>query len=358
MSAMPLRVLDHSDLDAWDRWLPGARGSNLRQVSLYRRALDAYGYRSRVVVLEREGRWIAGGLVGLKAVPLTPVRVAHVSGGIALAPEAGAEDLVAFLRGLESWCRKRGAALLEISLRIPRIDTGMPSLDGATVHGRLESAGYRPTERLATYLVDLGAESDDALLERFGANPRRHVRKAAREGLLVEPTRSPADFEAFEAVHAEMCSRKGLTPLPARFGEQVLRPAVERGEADLFVARFRGVPRNYLLVGVLEVPLYHWGAVAEAAREPGCPQTGQALHFAAMCHYRSRGFAVYDFGGAPGPEPESDHPNFSVWKFKREFNGRYVEFAGHWEKTLSALGAGLLHAARRVSEARRRRRTP
>jgi hypothetical protein len=89
-----------------------------------------------------------------------------------------------------------------------------------------------------------------------------------------------------------------------------------------------------------------WGAVVDAAWEPGCPPTGQALHFSAMCHYRRLGYPFYDFGGTPGPVPDPVDPNYTVWRFKNEFQGRYVEYAGVFTAILDRTGAEALRIAR------------
>jgi lipid II:glycine glycyltransferase (peptidoglycan interpeptide bridge formation enzyme) len=202
--------------------------------------------------------------------------------------------------------------------------------------------------------VDLAHASEEALLESFGKNPRRHIRKAMREGMVVERTVDERDFVAFGEAHRSMTARKRLDALPDGFATEVMLPLARAGQGDLFVARYRDVPRNYLFLGTTRDPIYHWGALTEAAKEEGCPQTGQILHYAAMCHYRRLGKPVYDFGGSPGPVPEPTHPNFTVWKFKHEFNGRYVRYLGQWRRTLRPVDSALLEVVRRGMTLRRR----
>lgn len=37
------------------------------------------------------------------------------------------------------------------------------------------------------------------------------------------------------------------------------------------------------------------------------------------------GFSPYDLGGTPGKVPKNKHPNYWLWRFKKRFNGNYVE---------------------------------
>ncbi len=344
MSAGPVfEALRTSRLSDWDRWLRTAHGSNFRQSSHYHDALRRYGYDPVVVAAVRNGELLAGASLAFKRLPLTPWTVAHVSGGIPVAEQCDADAFAGFLEGLRTWSARRHAVMLEVSLRLPP-DSGASVL--STAAAVLRGGGFAQTERLATYFIDLRHADDESLLAGFGPNPRRHIRRAARDGLIVQRSEQPEDFEAFQAGHTAMCRRKGMTPLPRGFAKDVLLPAARADAGDLFVAKFRDIARNFLYVGRVGTPVYNWGAVVDAAWDEGCPPTGQALHFAAMCRYRRDGHPFYDFGGTPGPVPERDDPNYSVWRFKYEFQGRYVEFQGVWTTVLDRTGAEVLRISR------------
>ena len=60
------------------------------------------------------------------------------------------------------------------------------------------------------------------------------------------------------------------------------------------------------------------------------------------------------FGGTPGRIPDPAHPNYSVWKFKHEFQGRYVRTLGWWRFTLRPGSSRLLDVSRRAITIKRR----
>lgn len=327
---MIVRTLSDDEVARWDAWLPLVKGANVRQLSTYRTALALYGYRGEVLVVESAAGFTAGALLAVRRLPLGLGSIVSASGGLALADPADVLSLQTLLDAIVETSRDAGAWELEVSLRLPSVVGDERQDDAAAIDRTLTDLGFERAKAIGTYFVELREQSEEALLARFGKNPRRHIRKAQREGLVVEPTLDPADFEAFGVAHAALEGRKGLAPLPPGFSSSVLLPIARSGLGALFVARFRGTARNYLFVGDVAMPIYQWGALTEAARESDCPQTGQALHYAAMLHFRARGRALYDFGGSPGPVPEPGHSNFSVWKFKHEFAGTYVSFVGSW----------------------------
>lgn len=348
MTGMTARVLEASEGAVWDDWLRTVEGGSARQTSIYARALELYGHRPEILVLEGGSSFVAGTLLGIKSAGPIGGPLVHASGGIALADPADARALGEILEAILDRSAELRASSVEVSLRIPRSVGERENPAAPELERTVRALGLEPSQPLETYYVDLAKTSDEALLENFGKNPRRHIRKAQRDGLTVESTVDPAVFAAFGETHRLMCRRKGLDPLPNGFPEEVLLPLVLAGHAELFVANFRDVARNYLFAGYTGLPLYLWGALADAAKDDDCPQTGQALHYAAMCRFRALGKPYYDFGGTPGPVPEPSHPNFSVWKFKFEFGVSYVPFLGFWKCDLRPASAAALGLARKV----------
>ncbi len=353
-SGSNMTILSPDRYDDWDAWLQTVDSSTVRQSSFYTRALDLYGHRAEILACEGGVAFTAAALLAIRDPGVGVGPFVRTSGGIALADPADPTTLESFLGALLERASELRASVVEISLQIPRQIGGSPVAYAEPLQAVLRNAGFDFASPLGTYFVDLTADSEDELLKGFGKNPRRHIRKAIREGLVVERTDSPEDHEAFGAAHRGMVGRKGLEVLPEEFAREVLLPLSRAGLGDLYVARYSDVPRNYLYVGATGNPIYHWGALLDAAREKGCPQTGQFLHYTAMCRYRSLGKRIYNFGGSPGPEPEPEHPNFTVWKFKHEFAGDYVHMIGSWQKTLRPVSKAVLDLMRQAMTLKRR----
>jgi hypothetical protein len=352
---MTLRTLSDAEMPAWDAWLAGQGSANIRQLSLYRKALTMHRHHSEVVVLQEGSGWLAGALLNIRRpVPFLAPSI-HTSGGIVLAKEPAADAglLAMVLDGLLERCKAVGAAALDIVLRWPR------SLDGAAVSGAeacatlLAESGFELQEGLETYVVPLDAGGEDALLQRFARNTRRDARRALRDGLQIERAVSPDRFDAFEEAHRRLTERKALDRLPIGFAREVLFPMSRAGQLDLWFASFEGRVRNWLAVGTIGMPTYTWGAVDPAAQDPGGPPTGQALHFVAMKHYASIGAVGYDLGGTPGPIPDASHPNYTVWRFKHGFGGSHVRFLGRFRRVLKPTQVRVVDRVRRMASARR-----
>jgi len=335
--------------ERWDRWLAGVEGANIKQSLAYRPALALYGCRSEILALEQSGEIVGGTLLAIRDFPPPLGCLVRTSGGLALSDWSDTNLFVRLLKTALDRCQALNASSLEVSVRLVK-EVGTASAGITKLESALLSLGFELTKGQGTYLVDLNLDSEDSLLKSFGKNPRRHIRKALRDGLIVKRANNEQQFLSFEKAHRAVCGRKKLSPLPRGFFSQVLLPLVQAGYGELFVAYYDGSPRNYVFTGSVGQPIYHWGALANTTQAGGCPQTGQALHYAAMCHFMEIGKPVYDFGGSPGTVPSRGHPNFGVWKFKSEFQGRYVHFLGTWRCRLRPFMSTALDIVRKTAQ--------
>ena len=342
---MNARVLAPESWARWDAWLRDAEGATVRVASPYVEALRGFGYRAEILALENAEGFVGGGLLARRGMGLPGASILRSSGPLVLSDVGDPEAARALMEALAERARECGAASIEVSFRVPLDRAG-------ALEEVLRSSGYRPTRPQGTFWIDLDRDSDEALLESFPKKVRRDVRKGLRDGLRIDASRDPSDFDAFDAAHATLGHAKGIDALPSGFGRRVLLPLADRGLGDLLVARFQEVARNFVFVGSAGTPMYTWGALAPEARDGACPPTGQATQFVAMCRARSAGAARYDLGGSPGPEPDPSHANYTVWRFKHDFGGGYVSFLGYWEATprpAVARVASSLRAAKAVA---------
>ena len=173
------------------------------------------------------------------------------------------------------------------------------------------------------------------------------MRSALRKGVSVTGCQSGEPLEVFFKSHTQMSIRRNLRPLtPPQF--DAIRILCLHGGLRAFVAHYNGDICNIMLVDTLGVPRERWATVTEAGVQPGVPATIQVLRFEIMKWLRDRGQRCYDLGGAPGPEPVEGHPNYSVWRLKHEFGGRFVSFLPRHFRSLGLKGKFLVGVARRL----------
>ena len=83
------------------------------------------------------------------------------------------------------------------------------------------------------------------------------------------------------------------------------------------------------VISLFGIPEYIFGS---SIRSKGKPHgTGELLHWEIIKWLKEEKYKTYDLGCSPWAIPREGQPNYWVWRFKKGFNGDYVEFSPHYE---------------------------
>ncbi|HEY4752287.1 MAG TPA: GNAT family N-acetyltransferase, partial [Candidatus Limnocylindrales bacterium] len=197
---------------------------------------------------------------------------------------------------LEPGADRRAAAeaLLQFAfqdLGCVHVELGDAGLAGDALAG----AGYG-MEGGRTFLLDL-ARSEQEILEGMHERTRRYVRSGPGKGLVVEQARGE-DFAAeFHAQLTQVFARQGLAPT---YDEERVRQLIRHLEPSDKVLLLRVLDASGTCMATSISIGSHtreilWGAASLRAYSSVHPN--EVLHWAAIRHWRSRGFVLFDFGG-------------------------------------------------------------
>jgi len=168
-----------------------------------------------------------------------------------------------------------------------------------------------------------GQRSEDEILAVMRQNHRNLIRRAEREGVLVEASSEPMkDIEEFFRLYDETRKRHHFVPYPAHF----IRSQVERfsihNECTLYLARYN----NEVIAASMHMHFggetsYHHGASTN--KYPKVPAS-YALQWRAIQDALERGDHIFNFWGI-SPEGVRKHPFAGVRTFKTGFGGELLE---------------------------------
>ncbi len=185
--------------------------------------------------------------------------------------------------------------------------------------------------REATFLIPLHSTYDN-LWKMVDSKQRNCVRKGEKSGVVVEifhgenSMRYLSDFQHLRKVtqqHAmhNHAQASMLLKSDAFFADKFLDP-----KATLFVG---SLEKQIVAVALMiqaggTVYYYSGGSDYELNRKCCC---SSYVLWKAICYYNHNGADYFDMGGVP-VSPESTHPAYGVYMFKRSFGGIYDEFEG------------------------------
>lgn len=316
----------------WDEYVEHHPWGLVYSTGTWMQALEETGRGVATILARHDGRICGGVALAVRSVPPFG-RVAEAPGGIlADLDDAGrvADIVAAVLAELRNYAARRGILACEVTLRIPRQigDECPPYAD--PIAGALVRAGLQvDSEVVGTYLQNIDLD-DEALIQSVSKNCRRDIRRAMRDGVVVESTQSADELEQFYDAYRQLCILKMLDYASPAFLVRGIGRILGRGAVRLFRASYGGSILNWALVSTVGIPRYLYGASPPSTRDKTLPPTGQILHYEIMRWQREHGAKLYDWGGSFGPVPQRDHRNYGVWRFKHSFGGTFVYHLGHW----------------------------
>lgn len=239
------------------------------------------------------------------------------------------------LNALAEYCRRHSLAYLDVAAECVG-----PAAEGLRCIVSRDSWQTLGSIQ-ASLRLDLRTDTDQ-LFGGFRKSTRYEIRRAEREGVLLQLASTEGEIEEFLATLYRMAAHKRFSPGPPSHLRGVLKGLLHnRGRGTLLLGYREGV----LLGGTAVVRVgarcwYVWGARNEEA----VWNVGHLLQWRAIEWARTQGCTEYDFGGYR--EGSDSGPAL----FKKGFGGRVVQFP---PASRYIVDARLCRIANAISAARR-----
>ena len=314
----------------WDAFVSNAPSSHLLQSWGWGELKARAGWSPLRLALWKEGEIVAAATVLRRTAPHLPLYAGHFA-YIPRGPVIDWSDSIlcdAFFSQLTAYLRKHGAIALQLE---PGVEAA-----GELVLKRLHTMQVRsvpPIQPLRTIILDL-APSEETLLAQMKEKWRYNVRLAARKGVTVRLAETPDDVHAWYRLLQTTGERD-------RFGIhtwnyyldawQIFAPS---NEVRLLLAEHDGQLLAGIFVGLFaRQAIYLYGASGNEQRQL---MPNYLLQWEAIRWARQQGALSYDFWGIPATDNE-DEAMAGVYRFKRGWGGRVVQFLGCYERVYHPL---------------------
>jgi peptidoglycan pentaglycine glycine transferase (the first glycine) len=167
------------------------------------------------------------------------------------------------------------------------------------------------------WILDI-TKPEEELLQAMRKNTRYAIRKAEKDGVVIEKSSSLEDFEKFWAIYMETVQRQNFTPYSREYLYNEFKAFINDGKAFLFFGKYK---EQYIttafIVYTTNSAFYHHGASVHLF--PGI-SASELLQWEAIKEAKRRGCTTYNFWGVV-PEDAQKHPWYGLSRFKRGFGG-------------------------------------
>jgi peptidoglycan pentaglycine glycine transferase (the first glycine) len=326
---MHLRPAIESDAAAWQAFLGASAYGDFLHDWAWAEVAAFDGQPQRRFVLEDGGEIVA--LVAAQERRLWRGRTFwYVPHGPVLdyADPHAPERMRALTLGMREVARQHRAIAVKLE---PRLEAGAPEL--AAFAGRRLRRLPDTLQVGQTRIVELA--DDDALLGGYDKDTRYSVRRAEREGVVVEITEDAGETSAIDALHelvGETQRRAGFPMPPLERYRVAWRSLAGAGRAAILEARHAGaLLASGMVVLEGERSYYLFSGSRREERGETKRYASYALQWAMMRLARDRGARQHDLWGVAPHDASPDHPWHGVGLFKKGFGGREVVWAGSWD---------------------------
>jgi lipid II:glycine glycyltransferase (peptidoglycan interpeptide bridge formation enzyme) len=326
---MHLRPATDADATTWQALVAGTPSGDFLHDWAWADVAAFDGQPQRRYVLEEQGRIVGVAAAQERRLP-GGRRFWYVPHGPVLdyaAPQA-AERLWALAVGLSEVARSHRVIVVKLEPRLAADDPATALFDRPRLRRQPETLQVGQTR-----IVELA--DDEALLASFDKDTRYSVRRAEREGVLVETSTAPDDTAAIDALHdlvGETQRRAGFAMPPRERYRVAWRSLAAAGRAVILEARHGAeLLASGMVVTEGDRSFYLFSGSRREERGEPKRYASYALQWAMMRLARERGVRSHDLWGVAPPGAGPEHPWHGVGLFKKGFGGREVLWAGSWD---------------------------
>ena len=174
------------------------------------------------------------------------------------------------------------------------------------------------------FQLDLRGKDKDTIFAEFQSKTRYNVRLATKKGVEIkEGTRD--DLKVFHQIMVETGKRDNFLIRSLSYFEKMYDELTPGGHMKLLMAYHDG----QAISGIIPIIYGNktWYLYGASSNEKRNLMPNYLLQWTMIQEAIDRGDDMYDFRGVSGVVDEN-HPQYGLYRFKKGFNARFVEFIG------------------------------
>ncbi|MCW2277505.1 lipid II:glycine glycyltransferase FemX [Heliophilum fasciatum] len=291
------------------------------------------GWQPYRLVVEEGGQIRAAVSILKRRLPVIGKHIFYAPRGPVVDPaDRAAADLL--LQAVERLAQREDAIFLKID---PDITTPNPVWSQYLQDQQFQRVdtgeGFEGVQPRYVFRLDI-SDDLDKVFARFHQKTRYNIRLAEKRGVVIDDQVGKEELPVFYQVLKETCERDNFLVRSYSYFEDMWDNLVEQGLGKLFLARYEG----QVIAGTLalingKTAWYLYGASSNQYRNV---MPNYLIQWKMINWAKANGCNLYDFRGVPGHVGE-DHPLYGLVRFKKGFNGDYVEFIGEYDRVYQPL---------------------
>jgi len=328
------RIIDIKEKERYNRFVEGHPKGHFLQTWEWGEVKRGMGWEPLPLVLEKDGELKGSLLILKRRLPIPGMRKCIFYAPRGPVVDIGSEELCqALFAGARRVAKDHGAIFLKIDPDVPAGDTGFVNIlrncRFAKNDTGLDFEGVQPA---FVFRLDITPD-EDKLLGNMHSKTRYNIRLAQKKGVTIREASCREDLRIFYAILEETAKRDRFLIRGYEYFAMIWEHMVENGLAQIFIAEYQGQPVSATLALILgNKTWYLYGASSNEFRNV---MPNYLIQWEMIRWAKARNCTLYDFRGVSGDLDESN-PLYGLYRFKKGFNGDFIEFVGDWDTVYSS----------------------
>jgi len=298
----------------WQNFVDGSDLSNIFQTKLWAEAMQKAGMGTLLTLARDNQNHIKGGILGIcrhsSFYGLRTIPNMQVWGGPILYDVNDKGLAKMLLKTFEEDAKKLGVISSYIRSFLPMDDIFVDKLKYT----------MDPSDLHCTVIIDL-TESTEEIWTQMQERGRRSVRKALKQGVVVEEGTTVKDYLTYYEISKKTAKRLKTTPVPLKIMMTLRETFSRENNFKLFLAKHGG----HSIAGVIIARWGDkmWGWHGSSLVESWSLNANSLIHWSIIKWGVRNHLKIYDLMGIPCRK-HSSHPNYGLYLFKTQLGGRIV----------------------------------
>lgn len=285
----------------------------------------------RLVVENQEGKMEAAISILKRTIPVLGKAIFYAPRGPV--GDVHNEELMDFLfREVKGLARKHGAIFLKIDPDISVEDEKFKNyLHKRKFISQVTGKGFEGIQPRFVFRLDITDEEEE-IFKRFHSKTRYNIRLSGRKGVEIKEDCGKDELPKFYKILQETTERDKFLVRPYQYFVDMWDSLFPEGYLKLFMAYYEGQPIAGTLAFLFgDKAWYIYGASSNSHRNV---MPNYLLQWTMIKWAKANNCGLYDFRGVPG-DLDEDNPLYGLYRFKKGFEGDYVEFVGEYDLVFS-----------------------
>ncbi len=327
------RIIDINEKSRYNQFIKNHPKGHFLQSWEWGEVKRGMGWQPLALVLEEDGHIKAAMLILKRKLPIPGLKkcIFYSPRGPVVDIESQEECKLLF-EGARRVAKDHGAIFLKIDPDV--------IIDNEKFKAILKECQFRKNETgldfegvqpAFVFRLDIHPDQQE-LLNNMHSKTRYNVRVAQKKGVTIRRAAGKEDLHKFYSILEETAERDHFLIRGFEYFEMIWDNMVTGGLAEIFLAEWEGQTIAATLALIMgDKAWYLYGASSNQYRNV---MPNYLIQWEMICWAREMGCTLYDFRGVSGDLDESN-PLYGLYKFKKGFNGDFIEFVGDWDTVYS-----------------------